>query len=150
MTIQTHKTEKKTLNVTVDAIKHEYHPKGWPLTTLHLELPDGVDLDFLKRAHKISKDKEARESTEFTLRIYSDGDRRTWKVTSKGSKTKDFKVVAVIEKYFSPADRFEQFFATVRGGDFEVELEVSIETPIIQTPLFPPQDDEGDKGSVTA
>lgn len=89
MTIQTHKTEKKTLNVTVDGIKHSYHARGWPLTTLHLELASRPDLEFLQRAHAITK-------------------------------------------------------------DIEVFLDVEIETPIIQTPLFPPQDDEGDKGSVTA
>ncbi|GAA5504449.1 hypothetical protein Dxin01_04219 [Deinococcus xinjiangensis] len=120
MTIQTHKTEKKTLNVTVDGIKHSYHARGWPLTTLHLELASRPDLEFLQRAHAITKDKEARENVGFTIRVYQGGDLKTYAVTSRGSKTKDFKVVAVIELYFNANYRFEQLFAADQNADIEV------------------------------
>lgn len=127
---------KQTLKVAVDAIKHEYSPKGAPLTVLHLELPSGADLKFLQRAHRISHKDDGWVSATFTLRIYGGGDRRTWNVTSRGSKTKDFKVVAVMEVFFSAGSRFEQYFNPVDPDRVDIELDVEIEEAQDNTPLF--------------
>lgn len=137
----------ETLKVSVDAIKHERDKDGYVITTLHLELPSGADLKFLQRAHRISHKKESREVATFTLRIYAAGDRRTWTITSKGSKTKDFKVVAVVETYFNARSKFEQYLDPADPSSIDVELDVEIEEPQEPLPLFPGQkkrdEDEG-------
>lgn len=132
---------KRTLKVNVDAVKHERDKDGHPLTTLHLELPDNSDLGFLQRAHRVVRKKDGRETAKFTLRVYGNGDRRTWNVTSKGSKTKDFKVVAVVETYFSASSRFEQYLNPADRSSIDVELDVEIEEPQDTLPLFPKNDD---------
>lgn len=141
---------KQILKVNVDAIKHERDKDGESFTTLHLELPSGADLKFLQRAHRITRKKESREVATFTLRIYSAGDRRTWTVTSKGSKTKDYKVVAVVEVYFNAGARFEQFFSPADRSSIDVELDVEIEEPQDTLPLFPKKDDDRDDEGLMA
>ncbi|GGO22054.1 hypothetical protein [Deinococcus humi] len=137
---------KQTLKVAVDAIKHEYNLKGTPMTVLHLELPSGADLKFLQRAHRISHKDDGWVSATFTLRIYGGGDRRTWRLESRGSKTKDFKVVAVVELYFSPGSRFEQYFSPVDPDRFDIELDVEVEEAQDNTPLFPKTQKDEDEG----
>lgn len=138
---------KERLKVKVDAIKHEYSKDGYPYTTLHLELPSGSDLEFLQKAHRITKQRDSREVVTFELIVYSQGDRRTWRMTSKGSKTKDFKVVAVVERHFNAYDRTELLFDPADPQAVELILEVEIVEP--ETPLFPGRRDE-DEGRVTA
>ncbi|GAA5514925.1 hypothetical protein Dcar01_03689 [Deinococcus carri] len=139
---------KNTLKVTVDAIKHERDKDGVPFTTLHLELPSGTDLKFLQRAHLITRKKESREVATFTLRIYGGGDRRTWRLTSKGSKTKDYRVVAVLEVYFNEQARFERYFDPADPTAYDVELDVEIEEPT--TPLFGKRDDDSESEGMSA
>jgi hypothetical protein len=137
---------KRTLKVNMDAVKHERDKDGDLLTTLHLELPDNSDLSFLQRAYRIARKNTGRETATFTLRVYGAGDRRTWNVTSKGGKTRDFKVVAVVETYFSVASRFEQYLNPADRSSIDVELDVQIEEPQDTLPLFPKQDDDADEG----
>lgn len=139
---------KRTLKVAVDAIKHERDQEGQPFTTLHLELPDNTELRHLQRAHRISRKKDTREVATFTLRIYGGGDRRTWTVTSRGSKTKDFKVVAVVEVYFNAQARFEKYLDPADRTAYDVELTVEIEEPT--TPLFPKKDDDSESEGMSA
>ncbi len=137
---------KKTLSVQIDAIKHELNTDGDLMTTLHLELPSGTDLKHVQRAHRIAKRKEAgSETARFTLRILDGKGKRTWKLTSKGSKTKDYKVVAVCELAFNAHHRFEEHIdALARVLDrTTVELEVLIEEP--QRPLLNPHDADDDR-----
>lgn len=141
---------KHTLKVNVDAIKHERDKDGEPFTTLHLELPSGADLKFLQRAHRIAHKKESREVATFTLRIYSVGDRRTWTVKSRGSKTKNYKVVAVAEVYFNAHSKFEQYLNPADRSGIDVELDVEIEEPQDTLPLFPKKDDDKDDEGLMA
>lgn len=139
---------KHVLRVKVDAIKHERSPGGDPFTTLHLELPDGAPYSFLRKAYRITKNKEAREVATFKLQVYGGGDRRTWTLTSKGTKSKDFKVVAVVEVFFNAQARFEKYFDAVEGAAYDAEFIVEIETP--STPLFPKKDDDSDNEGMSA
>ncbi|WP_104990891.1 hypothetical protein [Deinococcus sp. NW-56] len=139
---------KQTLKVSVDAIKHEWDKDGVPFTTLHLELPSGADLKYLQRAHRITRKKDTREAATFTLRIFGGGDRRTWNLTSKGSKTKDYKVVAVVEVHFNEHAHFERYFDPASPDTYEVELTVEIVEP--STPLFPPKDEDRDGEGLSA
>ena len=135
---------KQTLKVELDAIKHERDKDGELFTTLHLELPgEGLNLQHLRRAHRISTRKESREIATFTLRIFGGGDRRTWTCRSKGSKTTDFKVVAVVELPFNAAARFEGYLNAL-PGTYDIELTVDIEDAT-HTPMFP-KDDDRDEG----
>ncbi|GAA0508628.1 hypothetical protein [Deinococcus depolymerans] len=136
---------KQTLKVELDAIKHERDKDGELFSTLHLELPgEGLNLQHLRRAHRISTKKGSRAIATFTLRIYGGGDRRTWTCKSKGSKTTDFKVVAVVELPFSAAARFEQYLNAL-PGTYDVELTVEI-VDGTSTPMFPKDDDDRDEG----
>ena len=139
---------KETMNVKLDALKHEYDKDGYPFTTLHLELPSGTDLKFLQKAHRLAQKKEGRQEVTFKLKVYSAGDRRTWKLTSKGSKTKDFKVVAVMERHFDASDRAELLFNPDDPRTVEPVFEVEIVEP--GPTLFPPKDDDSDKERVSA
>lgn len=141
---------KQTLKVKMDAIKHERDKDGEPFTTLHLELPSGADLKFLQRAHRIAHKKESREVATFTLRIYSAGDRRTWTVKGQGSKTKNYKVVAVAEVYFNAHARFEQYLDPADRSGIDLELDVEIEEPQATLPLFPKNDDDKDDEGLMA
>jgi len=138
---------KQTLKVNVDAIKHERDKEGVPFTTLHLELPSGADLKYLQRAHRATK-RDGREVATFVLRVFGGGDRRTWRLTSKGSKTKDYKVVAVVEVHFNEHARFEQYFDPASPDTYDLELTVEIEEPT--TPLFPPKDEDRDGEGLSA
>lgn len=140
----------QTLKVTVDAIKHERGKDGEALTVLHLELPNNTDMKHLQKAHRLSKKRESREIVTFTLRVYGGGDKRTWNVTSKGSKSKDFKTVAVIEVYFNESARFERYFNDANSGAYDVELTVDIQALMTPSPLFPPNDDDNDDNGVKA
>ncbi|MCD0158318.1 hypothetical protein IHN32_07940 [Deinococcus sp. 14RED07] len=136
---------KQTLKVELDAIKHERDKDGELFTTLHLELPgEGLNLQHLRRAHRISTKKESREIATFTLQIYGGGDRRTWNCKSKGSKTTDFKVVAVVELPFNAAARFEGYLNAL-PGTYDIEFTVEIEGGS-NTPLFPKNNDDRDEG----
>lgn len=142
---------KKTLNVRIDAIKHELNQGSDLMTTLHLELPGGTDLKHLQRAHRIAKRKEAgTETARFVLRIQDGSGKRTWNLVSKGSKTKDYKLVAVCEVDFNAHHRFEEFLSPWETEQVTVELDVVIETA--QGPLFtrPDQDDDRDGQGVPA
>ena len=135
---------KQTLKVELDAIKHERDKDGELFSTLHLELPgEGLNLQHLRRAHRISTRKESREIATFTLRIFGGGDRRTWTCRSKGSKTTDFKGVAVVELPFNAAARFEGYLNAL-PGTYDIELTVDIEDAT-HTPMFP-KDDDRDEG----
>lgn len=136
---------KQVLKVDLDAIKHERDRDGDLFTTLHLELPgEGLNLQHLRRAHRISNKKESREIATFQLQIFGGGDRRTWTCKSKGSKTTDFKVVAVVELPFNAAARFEQYLNAL-PGTYDIEFTVEIEGGG-NTPLFPKNDDDRDEG----
>lgn len=139
---------KETMTVKLDALKHEYDRDGYPFTTLHLELPSGTDLKFLQKAHRLARKDDGRQEITFKLKVYSDGDRRTWKLTSKGSKTKDFKVVAVMERHFDASDRAELLFNPADPRTVELVFEVEIVEP--ERLLFPPQDDDKDEKRVSA
>lgn len=139
---------KETMTVKLDAIKHEYDKDGYPFTTLHLELPSGVDLKFLQKAHRLAKKEDGRQEVTFTLKVYSQGDRRAWKLRSKGSKTRDFKVVAVVERGFDANDRAELLFNPADPRAVELVFEVEIVEP--ERPLFPPKDDDQDEKRVSA
>lgn len=135
---------KKTLSVQIDAIKHELNTDGDLMTTLHLELPSGTDLKHVQRAHRIAKRKEAgSETARFTLRILDGKGKRTWNLTSKGSKTKDYKVVAVCELAFNAHHGFEEHLDAWALNKATVELEVLIEGP--QRPLLNPPDADDDR-----
>jgi hypothetical protein len=137
---------KKTLSVQIDAIKHELNREGDLMTTLHLELPSGTDLKHVQRAHRIAKRKEAgTETARFVLRIVENGGKRTWNLISKGSKTKDYKVVAVCELDFNANHRFEPYLDAWAREKATVELDVLIESP--QRPLLNPPDADDDRDS---
>ncbi|SEI68133.1 hypothetical protein SAMN04488058_101327 [Deinococcus reticulitermitis] len=139
---------KETMTVKLDAIKHERDKDGYAFTTLHLELPSGTDLKFLQKAHRLTKKTEKREEVNFTLIVYAQGDRRKWPLRSKGSKTKDYKVVAVVERLFNAHDRAELLFDPADPRAVELTFEVEIIEP--PRPLFPPQDDDKDEGRLSA
>lgn len=135
---------KQTLKVELDAIKHERDKDGELFTTLHLELPgEGLNLQHLRRAHRINTKKDSRAIATFQLRIFGGGDPRTWTCKSKGSKTTDFKVVAVVELPFNAAARFEGYLNAL-PGTYDIELTVDIEDAT-HTPMFP-KDDDRDEG----
>jgi len=135
---------KKTLNVQIDAIKHELNREGDLMTTLHLELPSGTDLKHVQRAHRIARRREAgSEVARFTLRILDGSGKRTWNLTSRGSKTRDYKVVAVCELDFNANHRFEQHLGAWALDQATLELDVIIEGP--QGPLLAPPDADDDR-----
>ena len=135
---------KKTLSVHIDAIKHELNTDRDLMTTLHLELPSGTDLKHVQRAHRIAKRKEAgTETARFVLRIVDGSGKRTWNLVSKGSKTKDYKVVAVCELDFNANHRFEPYLSPWVLEAVTVELDVLIESP--QGPLLTPLDPDDDR-----
>ncbi|MGY2892508.1 hypothetical protein [Deinococcus sp. UYEF24] len=135
---------KKTLDVDLNALKHEFDKDGYPMTTLHLELPSGADTKFLKRAHRITKNQKSREVAKFSLRIIDErGKKRVWRLTSKGTKTKEYVFVAVGELPFNAHDRFEEFLNPVDREVLTIQLEVEIEEP--QNTLFTPPDSNDDR-----
>ncbi|WP_407572108.1 hypothetical protein [Deinococcus altitudinis] len=135
---------KNTLDVDLNALKHEFDKDGYPVTTLHLELPSGADTKFLKRAHRITKNQKSREVAKFSLRIIDErGKKRTWRLTSKGTKTKEYVFVAVGELAFNAHDRFEEFLNPVDREVLTIQLEVEIEEP--QNTLFTPPDSNDDR-----
>jgi len=135
---------KKTLSVQIDAIKHELNREGDLMTTLHLELPSGTDLKHVQRAHRIAKRKEAgSEVARFTLRILDSSGKRTWNLTSTGSKTKDDKVVSVCELEFNANHRFEHHLDAWALDKATVELDVLIES--LAGPLLTPPDADDDR-----
>ena len=142
---------KKTLDVDLNALKHEFDKDGYPWTTLHLELPNGTDTKFLKRAHRITKNQKSREVAKFSLRIIDEkGRKRSWRLTSEGTKTKEYVFVAVGKLAFNAHDGFEEFLNPVDREVLTIQLEVEIEEP--QNTLFTPhdQDDNRDGNGVQA
>ncbi|GGR16496.1 hypothetical protein [Deinococcus ruber] len=122
---------KRSYEVTLNGVKHEIDPKTKDtFTTLHLELPGEADLRFLHQVFLRFKEPRQGQSGHFRLHIEDlDGDKRTFDLTSEGTKTKDFMLLAVVKKNFNPHDGFEQFFGRMYfEGDprpvllFEAEL----------------------------
>lgn len=103
---------KLSYPVKLSAIKHEYDPKVEAvMTTLHLELPSGVDLKTLKLIHRRSRKPMNGESGEYHLivREKDGGAPRKYRVESKGTKTKDYALFAVVQKFFSEFDGLEKY-----------------------------------------
>lgn len=125
----------------ISAIKHEFDPREEVLlTTLHLDLPSGVDLKGLQQVHRRFKDPRGGIYGEFHLTIRDeDGSPRRHRLISRGTKTKDFVLCAVVCVPFNEHHRFEQLLdqAHVPEDDRpEVTLEAELiipEPPLLAT-----------------
>lgn len=131
---------KKNYVVLLDALKHERDRFGDVTTTLHLELPADIDLRFLQKVHRRSLDPSILEEGEFRLTIEEEGqEARVLALTSKGSKTKDFKLLAVMVTDFSPHANLARYIDTYLGEHERTRLTLSAELLIHQPPLLPDQ-----------
>jgi hypothetical protein len=106
---------KHTYEVSINGLKHEIKPKTQEvITTLHLELPGDADLRFLQKVYQRFKDPGNGQLGTFRLHIEDpDGRRRTFDLFSEGTKTKDFVLLAVVNREFNAHDGFEKYFAQV-------------------------------------
>ncbi len=135
---------KKTYDIQIDAVKHDTNKDGDFKTTMHLALLGSPDERFLAKAYNLSKKKDSGRLVTFKLRIRDeDGKERTWNLVSKGSKSKDFRTVAVAETFFSAHNRFEAFLDPADPNKIELSLTVEIEEP--NQPLFSPIDSDDDR-----
>ena len=134
---------KLTYPVKLSAIKHEYDPKWEGLaTTLHLELPSGVDLKLLQRIYRRHLKPVNGEDGEYhmIIREADGGAPRKIRLTGQGTKTKDFALFTVVKKAFSAHDGLEQYLSESGcdlGEDgpeilFEAEL-ILPESLLVQT-----------------
>lgn len=126
---------KLSYPVKLSAIKHEYDPKWEALaTTLHLELPSGVDLRTLQHIYRRYQKPVSGESGEYHLviREKDGGAVRRLRMDGLGTKTKDFALFAVVKKVFSPYDEFEAYLDQGHFlGDEDSEPEVIFEATLV-------------------
>lgn len=134
---------KLTYPVKLSAIKHEYDPKWEGLaTTMHLELPSGVDLKLLQRIYRRHLKPVNGEDGEYhmVIREQDGGAPRKIRLTGQDTKTKDFALFAIVKKPFSAHDGLEKYLSDSAydlGEDapeilFEAEL-ILPESLIVQT-----------------
>lgn len=126
---------KQSVTVRLDALKVETDAEGDLITTAHLELPSGSDLQLFRLAHSLNKKPSRGRIGTFQLRVIEeDGTARTIRFPeSRGSKTKDFKFVAVLEKYHE-AGELEPLFKP-DGLELILDVEVvSPEQPVLADP----------------
>jgi hypothetical protein len=98
--------DRRTFPVVLSAYKVEPDQKGILWTEAQLSLPSLLDLAFFRMAHGLNNEPSARARAEFTLLITDEGSGEVRPLTwwSKGSKTKDFQLLAVVRKIHSRAD----------------------------------------------
>ena len=133
---------KLTYAVKLSAIKHEYDPKWEELaTTMHLELPSGVDLKLLQRIYRRHLKPVNGEDGEYhmIIREADGGAPRKIRLTGQGTKTKDFALFAIVKKPFSSHDGLERYLSDGSGLSedgteilFEAEL-ILPESLLVQT-----------------
>ena len=125
-------TEKRAFPVSLSAYKVEPDKHGDLYTEAHLSLPSVLDLAFFRLAHGLNNEPTARARAEFMLNITDElsGEMRQLHWYSKGSKTKDFQLLAMVRKVHSRIDDVDSLLHL----DAEyLSLEVSI---IRKNPLF--------------
>jgi hypothetical protein len=125
---------KLTYPVKLSAIKHEYDPRlDYLATTMHLELPSGVDLKALKHIYRRHLKPERGESGHFHMivREIEGGAPRRIQLASQGTKTKDFSLFAVVRKAFSAHDGLEQYLSepSFPRDDLEITFEAELDVP---------------------
>ncbi|MFC6591700.1 hypothetical protein ACFP81_06520 [Deinococcus lacus] len=105
-TVRAHRTETK------------YDAKDNLISLLDVQVPADA-VEFLRSAHYAQEHKDVT----FNLRVVNatDGDYRTLKFTSKGSKMKDFVPVATLQKWADSHDDLNSLF------DYGLELELQVE-----------------------
>lgn len=126
---------KLSYPVKLSAIKHEFDPK-WEVvaTTMHLELPSGVNLQALKYIYRRHIKPHNGENGEYHLiiREKDGGAPRKIRLESKGTKTKDYALFAVVKKPFSEYDGLEAYLDTgCFVGEEEQQPEVIFEAELI-------------------
>ena len=124
---------KLSYPVKLSGIKHEFDPKHeCVMTTMHLELPSGVDLRMLQRIYRRSLDPSRGEAGEFKVLLRDEaGAPRRVSVVSKGTKTKDFALFAVVMTPFSKGADYEAFLDEGYPAEPEQEAEVVFEAELI-------------------
>lgn len=117
---------RRTFGVVLDALKIDLK-NGEHYTTAYARLPSEVDTDHLVRAHDVQRDKHTRLVAAFVLHIEEQsGTRRKIEFLSRGTRTKDYRTCAVLEKPYNSLDRLETLIAP---GVAVLTLEVRIDDP---------------------